>query len=62
MLPVYVPLKPHSSHMIKKLMYPFQAFQDLLSGPVPRLDPSETDVEPYVVDGTVYLARLSSPF
>ena len=43
-------------------MYPFQAFQDLLSGPVPRLDPSETDVEPYVVDGTVYLARLSSPF
>lgn len=39
-----------------------KAFQDLLNGPVPRLDPNDTDVEPYVVDGTVYLARLSSPF
>lgn len=46
------------------LMYSimFQAFQDLLSGPVPRLEPQNTDVEPYVVDGVVYLARLSSPF
>lgn len=39
-----------------------RAFQELLNGPIPRLDPSDTDVEPYVVDGTVYLARLSSPF
>lgn len=39
-----------------------RAFQDLLDGPVPRLDPSNTDVEPYIVDGVVYLARLSSPF
>lgn len=39
-----------------------RAFQDLLNGPIPRLDPRDTDVEPYVVDGTVYLARLSSPF
>ncbi|KAM7437686.1 Leucine rich repeat-containing protein 34 [Porites harrisoni] len=39
-----------------------KAFQDLLNGPVPRLDPTNTDVEPYVVDGIVYLARLSSPF
>lgn len=36
----------------------FQAFQDLSSGPVPRLEPQNTDVEPYVVDGVVYLARL----
>lgn len=40
----------------------FQAFQDLLNGPVPRLEPQNTDVEPYVVDGVVYLARLSSSF
>lgn len=36
----------------------FQAFQDLLNGPIPRLEPQNTDVEPYVVDGVVYLARL----
>lgn len=36
----------------------FQAFQDLLNGPVPRLEPHNTDVEPYVVDGVVYLARV----
>lgn len=39
-----------------------RAFQDLLNGPVPRLNPRNTDVEPYVVDGVVYLARLSSTF
>ncbi|KAK3718437.1 hypothetical protein QZH41_014431 [Actinostola sp. cb2023] len=39
-----------------------KAFQDLMSGPAARLDPTCTDVQPYVVDGVVYLSRVDSPY
>ncbi|XP_031562259.1 leucine-rich repeat-containing protein 34-like [Actinia tenebrosa] len=39
-----------------------RAFQDLISGSVPRMEPNETDVQPYVVDGVVYLSHLNNPY
>ena len=36
-----------------------QAFQRLLKSG--RMNQSEVDVQPYVVDGTVYLAKMDSP-
>ena len=39
-----------------------KAFQDLMSGHVPRLAEEDTDVTPYVVDGVTYLSRLNSPY
>ncbi|XP_032228852.1 leucine-rich repeat-containing protein 34 [Nematostella vectensis] len=39
-----------------------RAFQDLLSGGAPRIEAKDTDVQPYVVDGVVYLSRLNSPY
>lgn len=40
----------------------FQAFADLLGGVIPRLNPCDTDVEAYEVDGVQYLARVDSPY
>lgn len=39
-----------------------QAFADLLGGVIPRLNPCDTDVEAYEVDGVQYLARVDSPY
>ena len=39
-----------------------KAFKDILEGVVSRIDPADTDVRPYEVDGKPYLARVSSPY
>lgn len=39
-----------------------KTFQNLMSGSDPRLDETDTDVLPYVVDGVTYLSRVSSPY
>ena len=39
-----------------------KAFENLMTGNLPRLQESNTDVKPYVVDNVTYLGHVTSPY